>query len=98
MPLSFQLADAEFLTNLDQFLQWFCASITDELNLPDKLADHWQGVLGSKRKCTNYFQRYLLSEITSPLVLGLDEVDQVFQHPEIAAEFFGLCIKLHAVG
>src|ERR671932_2414042 len=42
--LNFQSADTEFLTNLDQFLQWFCASITWELNRDDKLADYWKGI------------------------------------------------------
>jgi hypothetical protein len=93
--VNFQSADAEFLTNLEQFLQWFCGSITWELELEDKLADYWKGVLGSKNKCTNYFQRYLLSKINSPLVLGLDEVDQIFQHPEIATDFFGLLRAWH---
>ncbi|NEP80338.1 MAG: adenylate cyclase, partial [Okeania sp. SIO3B3] len=96
--LNFQSADEEFLTNLDLFLKWFCASITNELNLEEKLSEYWQGVLGSKNKCTNYFQRYLLSEISTPLVLGLDEVDQVFQHPEIATSFFALLRTWHERG
>jgi hypothetical protein len=93
--LNFQAADAEFFTSLDKFLQWFCGSIAQELNLKDKLTEYWQGVLGSKDKCTNYFQRYLLSEIHSPIVLGLDEVDQVFQYPQVASEFFGLLRAWH---
>lgn len=96
--LNFQSADAEFLTNLDRFLQWFCASISWELNFEDKLDTYWKGILGSKNKCTNYFQRYLLAEITTPLVLGLDEVDQIFQHPEIATDFFGLLRAWHERG
>ncbi|MHC5822362.1 MAG: AAA-like domain-containing protein [Nostoc sp.] len=94
-PVNFQSADAEFLGNLDQFLQWFCASITYELNLPDKLDEYWKGVLGSKNKCTNYFQRYLLPAINKPVALGLDEVDEVFKHPIIAADFFGLLRAWH---
>ncbi|NMG06038.1 AAA-like domain-containing protein [Brasilonema sp. UFV-L1] len=93
--LNFQAADAEFFTNLDKFLQWFCGSIAQELNLKNKLSEYWQGVLGSKDKCTNYFQRYLLSEIHSPIVLGLDEVDQVFQYPQVASEFFALLRAWH---
>ncbi len=93
--LNFQLADAEFLSSIDRFLQWFCASITYELNLPDKLDDYWKGVVGSKNKCTNYFQRYLLPAINTPIVLGLDEVDEVFKHPIIAADFFGLLRAWH---
>lgn len=93
--VNFQSADAEFLGNLDLFLQWFCASITDNLNLPEKLSVYWQGVLGSKNKCTNYFQRYLLPEINSPIALGLDEVDEIFKHPQIATDFFGLLRAWH---
>lgn len=73
----------------------FCASITYELNLPEKLDDYWKGVLGSKNKCTNYFQRYLLPAINSPVAIGLDEVDEVFKHPIIAADFFGLLRAWH---
>jgi AAA-like domain/CHAT domain len=93
--LSFQDADAEFLTSIDAFLQWFCGNITYELNLPDKLDEFWQGVLGSKSKSTKYFERYLLPEIQGGIVLGLDEVDEVFKHPEIAADFFGLLRSWH---
>ncbi|WP_375495332.1 AAA-like domain-containing protein [uncultured Nostoc sp.] len=88
--LNFQLADGVALQNLDKFLQWFCASIARKLNLPDKLDKYWQGKLGSKDKCTDYFERYLLAEIPEPLALGLDEVDEIFQYHQVAADFFGL--------
>ncbi len=93
--LNFQDADAEFLTSIDGFLRWFCGNITYELNLPDKLDEFWQGVLGSKSKSTKYFERYLLPEIQHGIVLALDEVDEVFKHPEIAADFFGLLRSWH---
>jgi AAA-like domain/CHAT domain len=93
--LNFQEADAEFLTSIDAFLRWFCGNISYELNLPDKLDDFWQGVLGSKSKSTKYFERYLLPEIQCGIVLALDEVDEVFKHPEIAADFFGLLRSWH---
>ncbi|HEY9743719.1 MAG TPA: AAA-like domain-containing protein [Coleofasciculaceae cyanobacterium] len=98
VSLNFQSADAEIFNNLDQFLQWFCASIAWELNLEDKLADYWKGILGSKNKCTFYFQKHLLSQIDSPLVLGLDEVDLIFQHPDIATDFMGLLRAWHERG
>lgn len=96
--LNFQSADAEYLDNIDLFLQWFCASVSDELGLEEQLEKYWKGVLGSKNKCTNYFQRYLLTTIPEPITLGLDEVDQVFQHPNIAQEFFGLLRAWHEKG
>ncbi|MEG3917759.1 AAA-like domain-containing protein [Microcoleus sp. T3_A4] len=96
--LNFQWADGSFLTNLDELLQWFCGEITNELNLEDKLGEYWKGVLGSKNKSTKYFQRYLLSNTVQPLVLGLDEVDRIFEHSEIATDFFGLLRAWHERG
>lgn len=93
--LNFQLADRDSLSSLDQFLQWFCSSITSELGLEERLEDYWKGKLGSKNKCTNYFQRYLLAELQSPLLLCLDEVDEVFQYLEIATDFFGMLRAWH---
>ncbi|MEG4070856.1 AAA-like domain-containing protein [Microcoleus sp. Pol11C2] len=96
--LNFQWADGSFLTNLDELLQWFCGEITNELNLEDRLGEYWKGVLGSKNKSTKYFQRYLLSDSDLPLVLGLDEVDRIFEHSEIATDFFGLLRAWHERG
>ncbi len=93
--LYFQQADSEVFSELDSFLRWFCASIASELNLDENLDQYWQGVLGSKNKCTKYFQRYLLAVSEIPLVLGLDEVDLIFQYPAIAADFFGLLRAWH---
>jgi hypothetical protein len=88
--LSFQEADHTMFADLDQFLQWFCSNVAYRLDLPDKLAEYWQGVGGSKSKCTNYFEEYLLVQINTRLVLGLDEVDLIFGHKDITADFFGL--------
>ncbi|MDZ8078252.1 MAG: AAA-like domain-containing protein [Nostoc sp. DcaGUA01] len=93
--LNFQLVDRDSLRSLDQFLQWFCNSVTGELNLDDRLADYWKEGVGSKNKCTNYFQRYLLPELKRPVLLCLDEVDEVFQYLKIATDFFGMLRAWH---
>ncbi len=90
VALSFQLADATILTDLNRFLQWFCAIVTRSLGLPNHLAEYWDDVFGSNYNCTDYFENYLLVEINSPIVLALDEVDVVFNYPEIATDFFAL--------
>lgn len=95
VPLSFQLADAAIFSNLDKFLRWFCASVGRRLRLPNKLNDYWDEIFGSKDNCTAYLEEYLLPEISQPLVLGLDEVDMVFEHPNIAADFMGLLRAWH---
>lgn len=90
VTLSLQLADADVLTNLNQFLRWFCAVVTRRLGLPNRLNEYWDEVFGSNYNCTDYFENYLLAEIDSPVVLALDEVDVVFNYPKIATDFFGL--------
>lgn len=95
LPLSFQLADRAIFADLDKFLRWFCASVGLGLQLPNKLKDYWDDIFGSKVNCKAYFEQYLLREIDTPLVLGLDEVDRVFEHRQIAEDFFGLLRAWH---
>lgn len=95
VPLSFQLADAAIFADLDKFLRWFCASVGRRLRLPNQLNDYWDDIFGSKDNCRASLAEYLLPEISQPLVLGLDEVDMVFEHPNIAADFMGLLRAWH---
>jgi serine/threonine protein kinase len=95
VPLSLQLADAKVFTDLDKILRWLCASVGRRLGLPNKVQDYWDDIFGSKYNCTAYFEEYLLPEIHQPLVLGLDEVDRVFEYPEVASDFFGLLRAWH---
>jgi class 3 adenylate cyclase/transcriptional regulator with XRE-family HTH domain len=90
VPLSLQLADSAVFTDLNRFLQWFCAVVTRRLGLPNRVIEYWDEIFGSNYNCTDYFENYLLAEIESPIVLALDEVDVVFNYPEIATDFFGL--------
>ncbi|MGB3297270.1 MAG: AAA-like domain-containing protein [Phormidesmis sp.] len=99
VPIFFQEADGDIFGNLDSFLQWFCGIVAEELELPSDVETFWErGRLGSKRKCTNFFQKYVLPEIKTPLVLGLDEVDLIFQHLGIAQDFFALLRTWHERG
>ncbi len=90
VALSLQLADEKIFASLDRFLQWFCASVGKSLGLQNHLSEYWDEVFGGNYNATNYFETYILSQIDEPLVLALDEVDGVFQHPEIAADFLAL--------
>jgi hypothetical protein len=90
VTLDLQLVDNMILQDLDRFLQWFCASVTQGLQLPVKLTDYWDEVFGSKMSCRDYFKSYLLPQLQSPLVLALDKVDVVFPYRSIADDFFAL--------
>ncbi len=90
IPVSFQHADRATFEDLGNLLRWFCGKVARKLRLPHRLHDYWEDTFGSKDNCTSYFEEYLLPEIERPLVLGLDEVDEVFRYPAIADDFFGL--------
>ncbi len=88
--LNFEQADEAVLSNLNKFLRWLCANISRQLKLEPRLDDYWDEDFGSKVSCTIYFQGYILEQLDSPLVLGLDEVNRLFEHPEIAQNFLPL--------
>lgn len=90
VPLSLQLATAAILADSDRFLRWFCASVGKSLGLPNCVEERWDEIFGSNYNCTDYFENYLLAAGSMPVVLALDDVDRLFQYPEIASDFFGL--------
>ncbi len=98
--LSLQVAAQKCFSDTDTFLKWFCASVTRALNLTLKVEEYWDlaEIMGGNLCCVDYFERYLLPEINKPITLGLDEVDRVFEYPEISSDFFGLLRVLHEEG
>lgn len=95
VDLSFQLLDKGVFSNLDKFLKWFCAYVGRELRVPNQLDDYWDDIFGSKVNCKDYFEKYLLAQIETPLVLALDEIDRIFEYPDIAEDFLGLLRAWH---
>lgn len=85
--IDFQEADNIVFASLDKFLRWFCANVTRQLQLTPKLDDYWDEDMGSKVSCKIYFETYLLAQINSPVVLALNEVNQIFEYPTIARDF-----------
>ena len=90
VTVDFQQADKAVFVNIDKFLRWFGANVARSLQLESKLDDYWDEEIGSKVSCSIYFQAYLLQRIPSPLVLVLNEVNRVFEYPEIAQDFLPL--------
>ncbi|WP_199307009.1 AAA-like domain-containing protein [Alkalinema sp. FACHB-956] len=88
--LNLRLADASIFRDLSRFLQWFCAVVTRDLELPNRLGECWDDLFGASYNCTHYFETYLLPALDRPLVLALDEIDAVFEYPEVASDFFGI--------
>lgn len=98
VSLGFQLADRDAFQTMNRLLQWLCASVGLGLTIPNRLDDYWDELFGSKISCKMYFEQYLLPTIQQPLVLGLDNVDRLFDYPDIAADFFSLLRTWHEEG
>jgi transcriptional regulator with XRE-family HTH domain len=90
VSLNIEQVDTATLSDLERFLRWFCANAARQLQLKPKLDEYWDEDLGSKISCTAYFQDYLLAQIDTPIVLALDEVNQLFEHPQMARDFLPL--------
>lgn len=83
-------AEDKVISDLQRLLRWFCANITLQLGIKSLLDDYWDEDLGFKVSCTTYLQGYILGQLDSPLVVALDEVNRLFNHPEVAQEFLPL--------
>jgi hypothetical protein len=94
--LNFREAEGAVFSELDKFLRWFCANISRELALQPMLEEYWdEDLYGSLMSCKNYFQSYLLPRLDSPLLLGLDNVDRIFEYPDIAQDFLPMIRSWH---
>ena len=91
VSLNLEQVDRSILDgDLDRFLRLLCAATARQLQLEPQLDRYWDADLGSKISCTIYFQEYLLTEIKTPLVLAFDEVNQIFEYPQLAQDFLPL--------
>jgi AAA-like domain len=95
VTLSLLLAEEEVFTSLARFLKWFCACLSQSLSVPNRLEELWDDIYGSSYNVISYFEQHLLPSIDNSLVLALDDIDCIFQHPKIAADFFGLLRAIH---
>jgi hypothetical protein len=79
-------------------LKWFCAVVARSLGLENKLNEHLDSLFWVSYNCTHYFENYILPQTKMPLVVVLDDVDVVFSHDDIAADFFGMLRTWHEKG
>ncbi len=86
---SWQLADATVFMESKRFFQWFCAVVAGSLGLPNQVEQYWDDQLGNSYNCTRYFEDYVLPA-ASLLVVALEELDVIFAHPTIAADFLNM--------
>jgi AraC-like DNA-binding protein len=90
VSLNLEQIDQNILSDLNRFLRWLCANVALQLRLEPRLDDYWDEDIGSKVSCSLYLRSYVLEQIDTPLVLALDEVNQMFEHPQVAKEVLPL--------
>jgi DNA-binding Xre family transcriptional regulator len=90
VSLNLAQVDESIVSDLDRFLRCICTNVARQLQLKPMLDEYWDEDLGSKISCTDYFQHYLLEKIATPLVLVFDELNHIFEHPQIAHDFLPL--------
>jgi hypothetical protein len=88
--VDFLQTDSSRFSQLDTFLRWLCSMVARQLGFSPDLEDYWDQDIGSKVSCTIYFEHRLLSQVESPIVVLFNEVNRVFEYPEIAADFLSL--------
>ncbi|MGC9528145.1 MAG: AAA-like domain-containing protein [Limnospira sp.] len=93
--LSFNQVDSSRFASTDRFLRWVCANVSQQMGLPSELDELWDADMGALVSCSLYFQEYLLEKIDSPLLLALDEVNQLFEHQSLARDVFSLLRSWH---
>ena len=90
-----QESDRSTLSDLDKFLRWFCTNLSLQLKLTPALDDFWDEDVGSKMSCTLYVEGYILRLVDTPIVLAVDEASDLFEHPDIAQDFFTMLRSWH---
>jgi DNA-binding CsgD family transcriptional regulator len=84
--LNFSLIETNKFTNANDFLRCFYAYVINQLSSAPPL-QVWDLDTPSMVNCTLTFQN-LLKKLDGVLVLALDEVDKLFEYPEIYENFF----------
>jgi hypothetical protein len=89
--LDLQLLEDEVIKDSSQFLRWLCKRVSRQLKLADRVDEYWQGMTPNTL-CTDYFEENILTDLNTPLVLGLDNIDRLFeeQYQTVSVNFFGM--------
>lgn len=93
--LSLNNAETKIFTSTEKLLRWLCANVTYQLGIKSKLEEYWDEDMGALVNCTIYFRDYLLKEISHPAILAFDEINQLFEYPNIARDFLALLRSWH---
>ncbi|MDY7008681.1 MAG: AAA-like domain-containing protein [Cyanobacteriota bacterium] len=81
--------------NMDKFMQYFCTYVQNKL--PDNLlriTENGNDITGNTISATNYLEA-VMENLENPLLLALDNVDKLFDYPDIYQDFLPLLRSWH---
>jgi hypothetical protein len=87
----FQTIDEACFTDLDRLLKELCREICREMGIDPQFDTYWNDQ-SAINACNHYFTDYLLKHFQQPMLLGLDNVDRLFDYPQVY-DFFSLLRK-----
>ncbi len=92
--LDFLETDETTFESSSVFLKRFCTLVSRQLGIPLRTVtefwDEYEGLLPPKETCSDYIEQCVLMDLTSPLFLGMDELDRLFPYERAAKEFLML--------
>lgn len=90
VSLSLDQVDQTILGDLNRLLRWLCISVARQLEFSPQLDHYWDEEIGNKVSCTQYFRGYILKQLDVPLLIAFDEINQIFEFPQVAKDFLPL--------
>ncbi|MCP4661133.1 MAG: hypothetical protein GY856_37500 [bacterium] len=78
------------LVDIDRFLRWLAQTVTTVAGLPSRIDEYWSDQVGCKVGFAHYLEDHILASEDSPLLLALDGVERLLEHPLLASEFLPL--------
>ncbi len=104
--INLRQTQAKNLRTVDQFLQWFCIYIAEELGIEistllvkegvKSFPEYWDKIDkgNANQTCKEFFEKNLLSH-ELPLILGIDDIENIFPEKEIIVNFLSMIRSWH---
>ena len=69
--------------------------VSKSLDIEPQLDEYWDEEIGSKLSCNLYFEACILETLNNPFVLSFNELNRIFEYPQLAQEFLPLLRSWH---
>jgi hypothetical protein len=93
--LNLRQVDQPTMMDLNQFLRWICWNVGEQLGLSCQIDDYWMPQVGAKISCTNYFERYLLTQWSKPVVIVFDDITRLLGQTKVAQDVLPMLRTWH---